>query len=259
MSSNLKLTYKEVWTKVGDYLGIPNLVDTADIERCKQLVLRGYRRFLMPIDSSTGRTYRWAFLQRTTTLDTAVNVDTYKLPVGFSALITPFTHTVPVSYNPVQKPLDFIYVQKSLSTGTGYPRWFAIKTGDYNTLTGQTDEVVFFPPPSAVLHYYYTYVMTPNAPVNDNDYFIGCELASEVILECSLAAAETFEKDGVTGQSQGLHEAMADRMLQQEIGEDKRQSQVGNLGQMKSGKTDFDIIRTSTVYLDSTQVIPETS
>jgi hypothetical protein len=256
---SLKLNFGQVYKKVGEYLGIPTLTDASDITKCKELTLRGYRRFLMPTDLSTGRTYRWAFLQKTTTLDTAVNVDTYKLPIGFSAFITPFTHTVPVSYNPIQRPLDFIYVQKSLSTGTGYPRWFAIKTGDYNSINGQQDEVIFFPPPSAVLHYYYVYVFTPQAPVNDEDVFVGDELTSEVILECALAAAENFEKDGVSGTIQGLHEQTAEKLLQQEIGEDKRQSQVGNLGKMKDGKTDFDIIRTSTVYLNSTQVIPETS
>jgi hypothetical protein len=257
MSSNLKLTFKDVYTKVGEYLGIPNLTDAGDITKCKDLVYRGYRRFLMPIDTSTNRTYRWAFLNRTTTLSTRVGVDTYKLPIGFSAMVTPFTHTVPVSYNPTQKPLDFILLQKSLATGQGYPRYFAIKTGDYDALTGQTDEVLFYPVPSCTCNYYYTYVLTPPAPIEDDDVFIGCELASEIVLQCALAAAETFEKDGMTGQIAGLHEQQATKMIQAEIGEDKRQSQVGNIGQIRNGVNDFDYIRSASIYLTSTQIIPQ--
>jgi hypothetical protein len=256
MATSLRLNFGEVYKKVGDYLGIPTLTDASDITKCKELVMRGYRRFLMPIDKSTGRTYRWAFIQRTTTLDTAVGIDTYKLPIGFSAFITPFTHTVPVSYNPIQKPIDFLYLQKSLSTGSGYPRYFAIKAGNYDRLIGQQDEVIFFPIPSAVLHYYYVYVFTPTAPINDDDVFVGDELTSEVILECSLAAAETFEKDGTTGNITGLHEQHADMLLQQSIGEDKRQSLVGNLGSMQSGKNDS-YIRSATVQQGYVQIIPQ--
>ena len=251
---SLKLTFKEVYTKIGEYLGIPTLTDAADITNCKELVYRGYRRFLMPLDKSTGKTYRWSFLQRTTTLATQSGIDTYKLPAGFSGFVTPFTHTTPVSYNPIQKPLDFVYLQKSLTTGSGYPRYFAVKTGDYDSLTGQTDEVVFSPIPSSICNYYYTYLVTPLPPIKDDDYFVGGELASEVILQCALAAAELFEKDGKSGEIRGLHAQEAEKILQQQIGEDKRQSQVSNIGQMAK---DVNITRSATIYKDGIQVIPE--
>jgi hypothetical protein len=45
-------------------------------------------------------------------------------------------------------------------------------------------------------------------------------------------------------------------LLQQAIGEDKRASQVGNLGQIYNGKRDFDYIRSADIYLNSTQIIP---
>jgi hypothetical protein len=255
MMANLKLTFKDVYNKVSDYLGQPS-PDADQILNAKGITLRGYRRCLMPMDTSTGKTYRWSFLERTSTLSVISGIDSYKLPTGFSGFVIPFTHTQPISYNPIQKPLSYIYLQKSQVTGTGYPRWYALKNGDYEAITGQADEVLFFPTPSTNLTYYYTYLLTPQPPVNDDDVFIGNEFLSEVILESALAVAENFENDGVSGEVQGLHATEYNTLLQQAIGEDKRSSQVGNIGQMYDGKRDFDYIRSSTIYLNSTQIIP---
>lgn len=253
--ATLRLTFSDVYTKVCEYLGQPS-PDEAQITNAKEITLRGYRKFLMPVDLSTGKTYRWSFLEKTTTLSTEVGIDTYKLPIGFSGFITPFTHTQPVSYNPIQRPLEFIYLQKSMTNGNGYPRWFAIKNGDYSPITGQLDEVIFFPIPSAVLNYYYTYVLTPQPPINDNDIFVGNDFTSELILQSALAVAEIFEKDGISGQVQGLQNGEYEKLLQQAIGEDKRKFQIGNLGQITNGKRDFDVIRTANIYLNSVQQIP---
>ena len=253
--ATLKLTFSDVYYKVCDYLGQPS-PDADQITNAKEITLRGYRRCLMPIDMSTGKVYRWSFLERTTTLAVITGTDTYKLPTGFSGLILPFTHIQPVSYNPIQKPLSFIYLEKSMVTGNGYPRWFALKNGDYDAISGQADEVIFFPIPSADLTYYYTYIFTPQAPENDDDVFIGTEYLSEIILESALAVAETFENDGTSGDIQRLHTEEYNTLLQQAIGEDKRASQVGNLGQIYNGKRDFDYIRSADIYLNSTQIIP---
>jgi hypothetical protein len=61
----------------------------------------------------------------------------------------------------------------------------------------------------------------------------------------------------MTGQIAGLHEQHADKLLQSCIGEDKRQSQVGNIGQIRNGVNDFDYIRSASIYLTSTQIIPQ--
>jgi hypothetical protein len=251
----LKLSFKNVYDKVCDYLGQPS-PDADQITNAKEIVLRAYRRFLMPMDTSNGKVYRWSFLERTTTLSVITGVDTYKLPTGFSGFVLPFTHTQPVSYNPIQKPLSFIYSQKSQVTGNGYPRWYALKNSEYEAISGQVDEVIFFPIPSTNLTYYFTYILTPQPPINDDDYFIGNDFISEIILEGALAVAENFENDGISGEVQGLHATEYNSLLQQAIGEDKRSSQIGNIGQMYNGKFNFDYIRSSTIYQNSSQIIP---
>ncbi|MCJ7828709.1 MAG: hypothetical protein MUP81_03090, partial [Dehalococcoidia bacterium] len=166
-------------------------------------------------------------MHRTTTLSVEANKDTYKLPLGFSSLVIPFTFITPLSYNPEQKPLSFIYLQKSITTGSGYPRYFALKTGAYNPIVGQQDEVVFNPTPSGTWSYYYTYVHTPPPLVNDDDVFVGDDFASECILETCLAVAQSQEDDTV-----GHHAQEAERLIQAAIGEDSRNYMTPNLGSM---------------------------
>lgn len=258
--SSLKLSYKDCWVKVSQFLGLGSTPTGDDLTKVKEITLRGYRKFLIPTDASNGRTYRWYFLHRTTTLSTEAGKDTYKLPLGFSSLIAPFTHTVPVSYNPIQKSLAFIYELKSQTTGQGYPRYFAFKSGDYDALTGQQDSVIFQPTPSATLNYYYTFVFTPPQPVNDDDVFVGDDYASECILECSLAVAEAQEDEKL-----GIHTQLAESLIQAAISEDKRNYLVPNLGSMNVGAIDG-FIRSATIYeatgaayeRSGEQILPET-
>lgn len=249
--ATLKLSYKTVWTKVGEFIGISSLTDTAEITKCKNIVLRGYRRFLMPTDLSNGKNYHWKFLEKTTTLSTESGTDTYKLPLGFSSFVTPFTHTTPISTNPVQKPLSFILEWKSAHTGTGYPQWFALKSGAYDNLTGQQYEVIFAPTPNGTFDYYYAYIFTPPAPENDDDVFVGDDLASEAILECALAAADLQENDAV-----GVHVQEAERLTQQLIGSDKRTGLVRDLGMMTNGKSQSVTIYNTILNQAGTQVLP---
>ena len=250
MSDTMRLSFKEVYCRVSEYLAMGSIPTGNDLEKCKKIVLRGYRKFLSPIDLSNGLTYSWSFLQKTTTLSTETGIDTYKLPIGFAHLVLPFTHTTPVSYNPTQKPLEFVYLQKSQTTGSGYPRYFALKTGNYDTLTGQQTEVVFAPIPSATLTYYYTYNISPISPVEDEDVFMSGDFGSECILEISLAVAELQENNTI-----GVHSQEAEKLLQSCIGNDKKINLCRDLGSM-NGKISDGYVRSSMIYLDGTQVLP---
>ncbi len=251
--ATLLLKFVDVYQKVGKFLG-QQAPSAAEIVEHKNLVYRGYRRFLMPMDLSTNppRIHKWKFLELTTTLSTESGTDTYKLPLGFSSFVTPFTYTTPITCNPVQKPLSFVLEYQSKHTGTGYPMYFALKSGDYNNLTGQQYEVVFAPIPSGTFNYYYTYAFTPPSPVNDDDVFVGDELVGEAIMECSLAVAE-LEKDD--GQS-NAHAKEAERIIQQLIGRDKQTGLVRDLGQMTNGKSNGVTIYNTIFDQNGTQVLP---
>lgn len=258
--ATLELTYSDIYTKVSEYLGLGSpTTDATELVTVKNIVKRGYRRFLMPTDASTAVTigkqkipakpYSWSFLRQTTTLSTVAGTETYQLPVGFNGMIIPPKHTTPQTLNPVQVPLEVIYQKKSETTGNSYPLYFAIKDGDFNKIVGRRMEIVFNPPPDAAYTYYYTYRFIPEAPVEDGDYFVGPIGSSEAILECALAVAELQEKDTL-----GVHNDEAERLVQRLIGDDKISSLVGNIGGMIK---DSSIVRTSTIYDDDgNQLIP---
>ena len=50
----LDLTYSDVYTAVSNYLGLGNpTTDATELITVKNIVKRGYRKFLMPTDMST--------------------------------------------------------------------------------------------------------------------------------------------------------------------------------------------------------------
>lgn len=255
--ATLDLTYSDVYNAVIAYLGSPS--DTADVTRAKNIVKRGYRKFLMPVDMSTivttGRIrsapkpYRWSFLRQTTTLATTSGTDTYDLPIGYNGMIIPLKHTTDETFNPMEVPLEVIYQKRSESTGDSYPLYFAVKEKDFDKIVGRRRELLFYPVPNQVFTYYYTYRLIPEAPVEDDDLFVGPVGSSEAILECSLAVAELQEKDGTAV----VHKVAADELVQQLIGDDKLGSLVGNIGsEMRYGRPR----RTSVISFESTQIIP---
>jgi len=258
--ATLDLNFKNVYTKVSEYLGLGSpTTNTTELVTVKDIVRRGYRKFLMPMENSNivaerkkkrvvPSPYRWSFLRQTTTLATADGVDTYELPTGYNGMIIPLKHTTPDSPNPKEVPLSTIYQRKSETTGESYPLYFAIKQGDFNKFTGRSIEIIFSPTPDGTYTYYYTYRLMPDAPVEDDDYFVGPVGSSEAILECSLAVAELQEKDRI-----GIHQQLADQLVQQLIGDDKLNSLVGNIGGSEPAYR-----RTATIYDDDdNQLIPD--
>ena len=254
--ATLDLSYLDIYTKVSEYLGLGSpTTDSTELTLVKEIVKRGYRKFLMPVDLSTATTktapkpYRWSFLRQTTTLATTSGQETYVLPDGYNGMIIPFKHTTDDTTNPDEVPLEFIYIKKSQSSGDSYPLWFAIKDSDFDQAIGRKKEVIFYPTPNQTYTYYYTYRFTPLAPVEDTDFFVGPVGSSEAILECSLAVAELQEKDEI-----GNHNKMADMLVQQLIGDDKLGALVGNIG----GSNRYGYPRrTSVISKDGTQLVPD--
>ena len=170
--ATLKLSYSDVYLALAKYLGILGTPTGSDLTRVQDLTKRGYRKFLMPIDMSNGTTYRWKFLENTTTLSLQSDTEIYKLPIGFSSFANPdmpFAHTTAISWNPVQRSVSFIYERKSQVTTTGYPQYFALLTGDFDSINGQQYQVIFQPTPSVTINYFYTYIFTPPSTKSEYD------------------------------------------------------------------------------------------
>lgn len=225
--ANLELQFSEVYTKVSEFLGLTSYSTAptgTDLTRCKDVVYRGYRRFIFPIDMTTKKPHFWSFLRKEGTLITTSSKWKYTLPTDFVCLAEGFRFTNAENSPPLElKSEGFIMDMRSLSTTTAIPRWCAIVNGAFDVETGFIQELKLFPTPNAVLTYYYNYIFNPDKPVNATDLLVGGTIASETILQCCIAAAELQEKPEQLQQGQaGYQETKAQEMLQILIQHDKK-------------------------------------
>jgi hypothetical protein len=151
--------------------------------------------------------------------------DTYDLPDDYNGMIIPLTHTTSDTINPIEVPLDVIYIKKSQSINDAYPLYFAIKDKDFVAGIGRKKEIIFYPTPDQVYTYFYTYRSIPPAPEGDSDFFVGPFGATEALLETCYAVADLQEKDVM-----GIHAVEAEALTQRFIGDDKLGALVGNIG-----------------------------
>jgi hypothetical protein len=56
MSSDLQLTFSDIYTKVSEFLGLGSSPTGTDLTKVKDLTYRGYRRFLLPKNVRNGQT-----------------------------------------------------------------------------------------------------------------------------------------------------------------------------------------------------------
>ena len=63
---------------------INEVINIIDLTKVKNLVYRGYRRFLMPMNVRNGRSYVWSFLYQTGNFTTYPGRWEYELPSDFN-------------------------------------------------------------------------------------------------------------------------------------------------------------------------------
>lgn len=209
--ADLRLTFTDVYTKVSEFIGWGSSPGTTNLALAKDVVHRGYRRFLHPINMQTGRAHLWSFLKKSTVLVTESGKWVYNLPVDFNRLRIPFKHEADSGYPYlVFTSEDKIIQYRAGAATTGYPHFFAIRVGTYVKEIGTTYEVIFFETPNSTYPLVYSYIFRPSKLVETTDLFIGGDLASEAILESCLAVAEIEYDDTI-----GIHHQEADRLIQQ--------------------------------------------
>jgi len=211
--SSLRLTFSDVYNEVSRIVGWGSTPTGANLVSAKALVHAGYRRFLYPIDMTTGRRHVWSFLRKDTVLDTTSGVWRYTLPEDFNNLIVGFRHGEDSGYPALIKVSpDYILRQRTRGDSSSYPIRFALQPVRYDASMEQLWEVWFHEVPNAVYPLNYLYELRPPELSNATDYFVGGDLASEAILQCALAVAELRYDDKID-----IHAQEAERLVQQLI------------------------------------------
>lgn len=228
--ANLCLTFSDVYNLVSEYLGFGSTPTGTNLTKVKNIVHRGYRQFLNPVDGRTGRGYIWSFLKKESMLVTKEGVSEYELPSDFGCLWYGPKYDNDMHYpNPQPTSIETVRVWLSTDTSNNYPQLYSIVSDVYNPLIGQKYKIVFYPSPNSNYLLRYGYITEPPKLSNDTDIFAGGTRTSEAILETCLAVAEQQEDDII-----GLHTQLSAKLINDLIRADVRQV-PDSLGIMGSG------------------------
>lgn len=211
--SNLKLTFADCYKEVSRFVGWGIAPSGQRLTDAKAIVHAGYRKFLYPISLVTGKQHTWSFLVKHTTIDLENNKWVYVLPADFERITVPFAYSNDDQYMQLKHvSASAVLNNRSMSESSGAPSCYSIQPGLYDAEHGQAWEAWFYETPNQAYTLKYAYIIRPQQLVNDTDYFVGGDFASEAIIESALAVAE-LRWDGV----QGVHTAEADKLIQQLI------------------------------------------
>lgn len=213
--ADLRLSFADVYKEVSRFVGWGASPSGQNLTDAKALTHAGYRKFLYPIDvnHAVPTQHLWSFLIKSSVLTLEGSKWQYALPIDFDRLYQRFSYDADDQYAPLKMvSVDMLRHNRSIAESEGQPSMFAIQPTVYSTESGSTLEVWFYETPSQSYILHYAYIIRPPQLVNDADYFVGGDFASEAILESALSVAE-IRWDGQAG----THTEEANKLIQQLI------------------------------------------
>lgn len=214
--SSMRWTFSDIYTKVCEFLGT-DVTDTDDLASAKDIVYRGYMKFLLPVSPKDEEIYIWSFLRQPWKLNFEPNKWEYPLPKDFERFFRKIEYDDDQRTARMEKTSERkIMRSRNNLEFSSYPTEYAIRTAKFDKKVGSVKELICYPTPTARSIVNCTYVMTPSKPEDATDYFIGGPLESEVILQCCLAIAENQEDEKI-----GVETQKAVQLIQALIRKDK--------------------------------------
>lgn len=228
--ATMKWTFKNVYTKVSEFLGLGSTPGTTDKAKVKDIVYRGYMKFLLPLNPRDSEIYVWTFLKQEWKIELEPNKWEYPLPEDFERFHRKIEYDADERTSQMTLvSLSNIMRERNVMEWASHPKRYAIRTAKFDTSVGSRKELVVYPTPSNRLVVNSTYVMTPAKLEDDGDFFIGGPLESDVILQCCLAVAENDEDEVI-----GIETQKAVEMMQSLIRKDKGES-PDTVGEVRDG------------------------
>lgn len=230
--AKLILTYLNLYTEVSNFLGLsaPTAAPTGtDLTVCKNIVDRGIRQFLYPIDMRHQTPHRWSFIERYWSFSTTGTQWKYAMPGDFSELLTDFVHEKNEQLPTLQKvSAQQISSMRSTTDTSGWPRYYALVNMPYDPEIGTVYELWMYPTPSQVYTLSTFYRADPVQLTATTDLALGGISATEAILESCLAVAEQNEDDGISTNHQNKAESLIQKLIRFDSGKVDT-NVVGNL------------------------------
>jgi len=230
MMASLILKLSDLYTNVSNLLCLTATgtapTDT-NLTTCKDIVYRGYRQFLYPVNMQTGELHNWSFLKQLYVFPTQSGKWKYTLPSNFSDFLDQPHFDDSDGYNELTRlgPEQILELRKT-GISSGFPTYFALAPYTFDDSTGTFYEMWIDPEPDGVYRLKFFYRIDPLKPENAADYLVGGVRASEAILENCLAVAEQQEDDII-----GIHTQLANELTQKLIKSDIQEESdfLGNL------------------------------
>lgn len=234
--ARMTLSYENLYTKVSSFLGLTT-TGTAptgtDLTTCKDLVHRGIRQFLYPIDVKYGTPHEWSFLKQYWTFSTSTDQWKYSVPIDFSDLIEDITFDDDKVLAPLNKVSgQQIEKMRASNTSSGWPMYFALVPQRYDIEIGTTYELWLHPTPSQVYVLSTFYRPDPIKLSATTDLVIGGIPVIEAILESCLGVAEHEADDNQSTH----HQAKAVELIQTAIRFDSGKTDTTKIGNLYESK-----------------------
>jgi hypothetical protein len=244
---DMTASYSSLLERVGHFLfGIrsgytSDQVD--DVEMCIHDGLREIYAF-----------HNWSFFRPVKTITTVSGTSTYSLPTAYESIETELHYAPGESdfYPPVRMRHDSEIrklQQDNEDTEYDRPRYFSVRTVEFDPAVGSLRQLVLWPTPDDAYVLYARMTLRPVAIDAVNQYPVGAEQLSQVILESCLAAAERNLDD-----AEGVHRKRFQELLPLAIQADQNASSPLSLGSDAPQGENTDLqalsVRTGAISLD---------
>jgi len=226
---SLRLTYDDLLIRVSDFLSLGSSTPTGDnLTLCGNIVARGYRQFLYPIDQRTGDAYEWSFLRKFHVVPIKSGKWKYQLPEDFSDILTDPSYDDDDGFASLNKvtPQEILNLRSAVVESYS-PYYYCVVSIGTGLETGSFDELWLYPNPDSSYNLKFFYKVDPLKPSSTTDYLIGGVRACEAILESCLAVAESEQDDTI-----GIHNQIANELIQKLIVTDSNRDENATLGNL---------------------------
>ncbi|KKL84338.1 hypothetical protein LCGC14_1965760, partial [marine sediment metagenome] len=134
--SDMRWNFLQVYSKVADYLGM-DITDATDLAAVKDIVYRGYMKFLMPVSPKDEEIYIWTWLRQPWKITFEPNKWEYPLPKDFDRFFRKIEYDGVADGNVMSQVSErAIMRNRSNLEFTSYPYSFAIRTAKFDKVVG---------------------------------------------------------------------------------------------------------------------------
>lgn len=201
--SDMRWTFEDIYKNVSENLGLGSSPTGDNLTKVKNIVYRGYMKFLTSVNPKTRKVHQWSFLKKNGILRTSTGVYRYLMPDDFWMLVEPVNFSTDDGYGPLTKvSIDVIKKYRAYSEYQSVPEYIAVGAGDYSKFKKQREEAWLFPTADQEYFFQYRYLFMPEKPTATTDYFVGGPEVSEGIRLCAISVGEQ-EEDDVQGTLTG--------------------------------------------------------